>query len=84
MQSKGRQAADFIEVLYPTIKAAGLTTEIACCDASGWEQQRERLTDIQAAGAEKYFGIITALLQFTPSSSIRHRLEGRRDRVLIF
>lgn len=52
--------SDFLEILYPTIKAANLTTEIACCDASGWEQQRERLQDIQAAGAEKYLGLITS------------------------
>jgi len=60
MQSNGQQAADFIEVLYPTLRAAGLNTEIACCDGSGWEQNRERLTGIQAAGAEKYLGLVTS------------------------
>jgi hypothetical protein len=60
MNSDGQQAADFIKVLYPTLKRAGLTTQIACCDGSGWEQNRERLTGIQAAGAEDLLGIVTA------------------------
>ena len=60
MQSDGQQAADFLKVLYPTLKAAGLSTQIACCDGSGWEQQRERLTGIQAAGEEGTLGLVTA------------------------
>ncbi|KAK6432017.1 hypothetical protein LTR95_011814 [Oleoguttula sp. CCFEE 5521] len=60
MQSDGRQAADFIEVLYPTLKRAGLKTQIACCDGSGWEQNRERLTGIQQAGDEDKLGLVTA------------------------
>lgn len=43
MLSDGQQAADFLKILYPTVQASGLQTEIACCDGSGWEQQRERL-----------------------------------------
>lgn len=60
MQSNGQQAADFLKVLYPTLKAHGLDTEIACCDGSGWEQQRERLTGIQEAGEEYTLGHVTA------------------------
>lgn len=60
MQSDGQQAADFLKVLYPTLKAAGLSTQIACCDGSGWEQQRERLEGIQAAGEEYTLGLVTA------------------------
>ena len=60
MQSSGQQAADFIDVLYPSLKAAGLNTEIACCDGSGWQQQRERLEGIQAAGDEDKLGLVTA------------------------
>lgn len=60
MQSDGQQAADFLKVLYPTLKKAGLTTQITCCDGSGWEQQRERLTGIQAAGEEDTLGLVTA------------------------
>ena len=60
MQSDGQQAADFIEVLYPTLKEAGLSTKIACCDGSGWEQQRVRLQGIQAAGEESALGLVTS------------------------
>lgn len=60
MQSDGQQAADFLKILYPTLKAAKLSTEITCCDGSGWEQQRERLTGIQAAGEEYTLGLVTA------------------------
>lgn len=60
MQSNGQQAADFLEILYPTLQQANLSTKIACCDGSGWEQNRERLTGIQAAGAERYLDIVTS------------------------
>jgi hypothetical protein len=60
MQSDGYQAADFLKVLAPTLKKAGLKTQIACCDGSGWEQQRERLTGIQQAGQEDTLGAVTA------------------------
>ncbi|MCJ1311230.1 hypothetical protein MMC25_004901 [Agyrium rufum] len=60
MQSNGQQAADFIKILAPTLKQAGLTTKIACCDGSGWEQNRERLTGIQQAGQEYNLGLVTA------------------------
>ncbi|EPE34762.1 (Trans)glycosidase [Glarea lozoyensis ATCC 20868] len=60
MQSSGQQAADFIKILYPTLQKAGLTTQIACCDGSGWEQQRERLTGVQQAGYENEIGLVTS------------------------
>ena len=60
MQSSGQQAADFLEILYPTIQKAGLKTQIACCDGSGWEQNRERLTGIQQAGKEDTLGLVTS------------------------
>ncbi|MCJ1292420.1 hypothetical protein MMC34_003970 [Xylographa carneopallida] len=60
MQSSGQQAADFLEILYPTLQRAGLKTQIACCDGSGWEQNRDRLTGIQQAGKENTLGLVTA------------------------
>jgi hypothetical protein len=60
MLSNGQQAADFIPILFDTIQAAKLTTEIACCDNDGWEAQRGLLPGIQAADAEKYLGIVTS------------------------
>ncbi|KAI6868741.1 hypothetical protein KC343_g4428 [Hortaea werneckii] len=60
MLSDGQQAADFLEVFYPTLQASGLDTEIACCDGSGWDQSRERIEGIQAAGAENTLGLVTS------------------------
>lgn len=40
MRSDGRQAADFIKVLRPTLDKAGYTNvKITCCDAGGWSHQ---------------------------------------------
>jgi hypothetical protein len=69
MQSDGQQAADFIKVLYPTLKKAGLKTQIACCDGSGWEQARERIEGIQAAGEEYALGLATAHGYSSPPST---------------
>jgi len=67
MQSSGQQAADFIEILYPTLQRANLSSVgIACCDGSGWEQNRERLTGLQAAGAEQYLDIVTSHAYSSP------------------
>ncbi|XMA09161.1 hypothetical protein WAI453_001952 [Rhynchosporium graminicola] len=60
MQSTGQQAADFLKIFYPTLKKSGLKTEIACCDGSGWEEQRSRLTGIQKAGQEDTLGLVTS------------------------
>ena len=60
MNSDGQQAADFLEVLAPTLQRAGLRTKIACCDGSGWEQNRDRLTGIQQAGKENLLDLVTA------------------------
>ena len=60
MQSSGQQAADFLDILYPTLKKAGLKTQITCCDGSGWEQNREVLTGVQQAGREDTIGLVTA------------------------
>ncbi|KAK1049352.1 hypothetical protein LTR74_017314 [Friedmanniomyces endolithicus] len=69
MQSDGQQAADFIKVLYPTLKKAGLATQIACCDGSGWKQNRVRLEGIQAAGEEFAQGLVTAHGYSSPPST---------------
>lgn len=59
MLSDGQQSADFLKVLYPTLKRSGLKTKIACCDATGWDIQQEILTGIQEAGGEDTLGLVT-------------------------
>lgn len=60
MESSGQQAADFLIKLYPTVKQSGLSTQIACCDGSGWEQARERIEGIEEVGDEYTIDIATA------------------------
>lgn len=59
MLSNGQQSADFLKVLYPTLKRSGLKTKIACCDATGWDIQQEILTGIQEAREEDTLGLVT-------------------------
>lgn len=69
MLSDGQQAADFIKVFHPILKASGFSTTIACCDAAGWEYQREMLEGIQAAGAENMLGVVTSHGYNTPPTT---------------
>lgn len=59
MESNGQQSADFLKVLYPTLKKSGLKTNIACCDATGWDAQQEMISEIQAAGEEGTLSLVT-------------------------
>ncbi|KAF4634818.1 hypothetical protein G7Y89_g3287 [Cudoniella acicularis] len=60
MVSDGKQAADFLKVFTPTLRKSGLDVKILCCDAAGWEYQRQMVTDIQKAGAEPLMDIIAS------------------------
>ena len=60
MASTGTQAADFIKILHPTIQAAGLSTQIACCDSEGWQNQVSMLNSIKSAGAESMLKAVTS------------------------
>lgn len=69
MRSSGWQAASFLKVLYPAVQKAGLNTQLACCDGSGWEEQRKRLDGIEAHGAEDTLGIVTSHGYSTPPAT---------------
>lgn len=71
MLSNGTQAASFISVLAPTIKSAGLSVQIACCDAEGWNDQVTITAQLIAAGVESSLGVITShSYTSSPSSPI--------------
>lgn len=57
MLSDGFQAKDFLEVLYPTAKAAFPDIKIACCDATGARQERDVLYELQRAGGGDLFDV---------------------------
>lgn len=60
MLSDGTMAASFIPILYNTIKEAGLSTGITCCDAEGWNDQATFTEQIISAGADQYLSRITS------------------------
>lgn len=77
MLSTGGQISPFINILHSALRAANLTTKIACCDGAGWEQSREQLLGVQHAGAENLIGLATSHGYLTPPStplSTSHRV----------
>ncbi|KAL3443352.1 glycoside hydrolase superfamily [Aspergillus insuetus] len=62
MLSDGTQAADFIRVLAKMVKEAGLDVKLTCCDAMGWDLQKEMLPGLKAGPdpAINYLSVITA------------------------
>jgi len=59
MLSDGFQAKDFLEYLYPTVKAAFPDTLVTCCDATGARQERTILYELQRAGGADLFDLAT-------------------------
>ncbi|KAG5987113.1 hypothetical protein E4U54_005134 [Claviceps lovelessii] len=62
MLSNGTQASEVIRVLGPQVKAAGLDLKLTCCDAVGWQHQKEKMDELKAGPdpAEAHLDIITA------------------------
>ncbi|KAI1493570.1 glycoside hydrolase family 30 protein [Biscogniauxia mediterranea] len=59
MRFSGSQAAEFINVLGPTLEKANLSSVgINCCDAEGWNSQAGMLS--QLSSADQYISTITA------------------------
>jgi glucosylceramidase len=61
MESDGYQAKDFLELLYPTAKAAFPNMSIACCDATGARQERNILYELEQAGGSDFFDIAVSM-----------------------
>jgi hypothetical protein len=57
MLSSGQQAADFIKVLAPTVKAAGLNVKLTCCDATGYNAQKKMLPGL--AAVDSLYDVVT-------------------------
>lgn len=59
MLSNGQQAADFIQVLSPTLANSGLShISITCCDTAGWSYQAEMLPGL--AAVDSLLSVVTA------------------------
>ncbi|KAF2841741.1 glycoside hydrolase family 30 protein [Patellaria atrata CBS 101060] len=60
MRSNGRQAADVIKVLRPTLDNNNLSHIIInCCDAEGWNTQSGLANELRSAGVDNLYGVIT-------------------------
>jgi len=57
MRSTGQQAADFIKVLAPTVKASGLKVKLTCCDATGYNAQKAMLPGL--AAVDSLYDVVT-------------------------
>ncbi|KAI1074693.1 glycoside hydrolase family 30 protein [Whalleya microplaca] len=62
MNSNGAQAADFIKILYASLEAANLTSQvgIGCCESEGWGNQVNMVNAIKSAGAESMLSTVTS------------------------
>lgn len=60
MLMNGAQAADFTKILSPTLDRANLShVAIACCEATGWNQQITITRDMIKGGAEDLVDVFT-------------------------
>jgi len=66
MLSSGQQAAEFIKLLAPTVKAVGLDIKLTCCDATGCNAQEKLLPGAERRGSKCCIGIdIPQILHLT-------------------
>lgn len=59
MQADGFQATEILDVLRPTVDAAGIDVKITCCDWAGYEDGRVQLKNMQDAGGEAMLDVVT-------------------------
>ena len=60
ISSNAVEASNFIPILSSTVKAAGLSTQLTCCDAVGWGTTATYVTNLVAAGSTSYLSVITS------------------------
>lgn len=60
ISTNAQEAISFIPTLYNTVKAAGLSTKLTCCDAIGWSSQATYTTALVNGGSTKYLSTITS------------------------
>lgn len=55
------QSADFVKVLGPTLRSAGLSTKLVCCEAEGWNQAQSYVNGITGdATASSYVSLLSS------------------------
>ena len=76
MESDGFQAKDFLEVLYPTVKAAFPNLSVSCCDATGARQERTIMYELQRAGGGDLFDVAVSVLRGSSTICPHYRDNG--------
>jgi hypothetical protein len=69
MRSNVEQTADFLPILWQTLKDAGHDVGIACCELTGWDETVEMAEALQALGAEEYLSTWTTHEYTSPIDS---------------
>jgi len=60
ISSNAQEAISFIPILYNTVKAAGLSTKLTCCDAVGWKTTATYVPNLVNGGSTQYLSVITS------------------------
>ncbi|AEO71227.1 glycoside hydrolase family 30 protein, partial [Thermothielavioides terrestris NRRL 8126] len=61
ISSNAAEAIDFIPILYKTVQAAGLSTNLTCCDAMGWGTTTNNYVPaLVRSGVTSYLAVITS------------------------
>jgi O-glycosyl hydrolase len=59
MEMTASQMANFIPYLGKALASAGLSTQVACCDAEGWQDEVNWAPTILASSGANYLGLMT-------------------------
>jgi hypothetical protein len=60
ISSNAQEAISFIPTLYNTVKSAGLSLKLTCCDATGWPAQKGYTSALMSANMQQYLSVITS------------------------
>lgn len=69
MRSNAEQTADFLPILWQTLKDAGYDVGIACCELTGWDETVEMAHELQVLGVEEYLSTWTSHEYTSPIDS---------------
>ncbi|ETS78711.1 hypothetical protein PFICI_08564 [Pestalotiopsis fici W106-1] len=60
ISTDAHEAIEFLPILYNTIKSAGLSTKVVCCDFLGWNNAATYATKLVDGGATQYMAILSS------------------------
>lgn len=60
ISTDAHEAIEFLPILYNTVKSAGLSTKVVCCDFLGWNNAATYATKLVNGGATGYMDILSS------------------------